>query len=194
MTAPTVNQPDTWADVEAARDGDRDAFALIWQAHHRRVLAYIRSRVESHATAEDLTSETFVRALTHIDTFEWRGRDIGAWLTTIARNLVADHHKSSRMRTTALYADVLALDGPDPVDVAKIATDPPVFTALWHAVSTLPPNQRECIHLRYGLGLNVAETCAATGWTTGMVKALSHRAYLGLRRRLDPVGLAKVTP
>ena len=42
----------------------------------------------SHALAEDLTSETFLRALRRIDSFTWQGKDIGAWFTTIARNLV----------------------------------------------------------------------------------------------------------
>ena len=48
--------------------------------------------------AEDLTSETFVRGLRAIQRFNWQGKDFGAWLTTIARNLIADHFKSSRSR------------------------------------------------------------------------------------------------
>ncbi len=55
-------------------------------------------RTSSTQLAEDLTSETFFRALRAINSFRWQGRDFGAWLTTIARNLITDHYKSSRSR------------------------------------------------------------------------------------------------
>ena len=62
------------------------------------VFRFIYYRVSSQQLAEDLTSETFVRGLRAIQRFNWQGKDFGAWLTTIARNLVADHFKSSRAR------------------------------------------------------------------------------------------------
>lgn len=52
--------------------------------------------------SEDLTNETFVRALRAISGFRWRvrdlGDDVGAWLVTIARNLLADHIKAGLTR------------------------------------------------------------------------------------------------
>ena len=64
----------------------------------------------SHALAEDLTSETFLRALRRIDSFTYTGKDIGAWFTTIARNLVTDHVKSSRFKLEVSTADMLDAD------------------------------------------------------------------------------------
>lgn len=52
--------------------------------------------------AEDITSETFLRALRGISSARDQGRDVGAWLHVIARNLVADHVKSSRYRRESL--------------------------------------------------------------------------------------------
>ncbi len=43
--------------------------------------------------AEDLCSETFFRALRNMTGFRWQGKDFGAWLMTIARNLATDHFK-----------------------------------------------------------------------------------------------------
>ena len=60
------------------------------------VHGYLLSRCGDRATAEDLTSETFVRALRRIDSLSAQGRDVGAWLVTIARNLALDHLKSGR--------------------------------------------------------------------------------------------------
>src|SRR4029450_9068296 len=63
--------------------------------------------------AEDLTADTFLRALKRIGSFTWQGRDPGAWLVTIARNLVADHFKSGRYRLEVTTGDVLDADRED---------------------------------------------------------------------------------
>jgi RNA polymerase sigma-70 factor (ECF subfamily) len=191
VTAPTLDRPANWTHVEAAAGGDREAFGLIWQAYHPRILAYVLRRVDGRANGEDIASDVFVRALAGIGHVEWQGRDIGAWLITIARNLVADHYKSARIRTTNLYPEMWSLDTPDPTDVAKLGTDQPIAVRLWQAVSQLPPDQRDCMRLRYADGLSVLEVAAAMGSTEGTVKALSYRARLGLRRRLALTGLAE---
>ncbi|MGW4874337.1 sigma factor, partial [Streptomyces chartreusis] len=74
--------------VERAQAGEADAFGRLYDQYSDTVYRYIYYRVGGKATAEDLTSETFLRALRRIGTFTWQGRDFGAWLVTIARNLV----------------------------------------------------------------------------------------------------------
>lgn len=164
MTAALSVRPDTWADVEAARDGDRAAFGLIWQAHHTAVFAFVHSRVRHRADAEEITSEAFLRALRRIDGIEWRGVDIRAWLYTIARNVVADHFKSARVRTTDLRETLTDLDWVDPFDLAhevtKSVTDRWAATQLRRAMAELTPPQRRCIQLRYAHGLTVPQTAA----------------------------------
>ena len=58
------------------------------------------------ALAEDLTSETFFRALRRMNTFRWQGKDFGAWLMTIARNLTTDHFKAGRTRLEQTTEDM----------------------------------------------------------------------------------------
>lgn len=84
------------AAVDAAVAGDRDAFGIVWAAYQLEVFRYVYYRVAARDLAEDLTSETCLRALRRIETFSWTGRDFGAWLVTIARNLISDHFKSHR--------------------------------------------------------------------------------------------------
>ena len=84
--------------VDLAKDGDSEAFGQLYDHYVTGVFRFIYYRVGSQQLAEDLTSETFVRGLRAIQRFNWQGKDFGAWLTTIARNLVADHFKSSRAR------------------------------------------------------------------------------------------------
>ena len=86
--------------VRQAQEGSADAFGELYRIYCDTVFRYIYYRVSTRALAEDLTSETFVRALRRITTFSWQGRDFGAWLVTIARNLVADHFKSGSVHLT----------------------------------------------------------------------------------------------
>jgi len=78
--------------VRRAQDGDADAFGSLYDRYAEGIYRFCYHRTTSVALAEDLTSETFFRALRAISTFRWQGRDFGAWLTTIARNLVTDHY------------------------------------------------------------------------------------------------------
>lgn len=93
--------------VERAQAGEAEAFGRLYDQYSDTVYRYIYYRVGGKATAEDLTSETFLRALRRIGTFTWQGRDFGAWLVTIARNLVADHFKSSRFRLEVTTGEML---------------------------------------------------------------------------------------
>src|SRR5262249_58120274 len=89
---------EVWALVERAQQGDTEAFGLIYDRYVDTVFRFIYFRVGSRPLAEDLTSDTFLRALKRISSFAWQGRDLGAWLVTIARNLVADPFKAGRYR------------------------------------------------------------------------------------------------
>ena len=94
--------------VDLARAGDAEAFGQLYDHYSPAVYRFIYYRVSSQALAEDLTSETFFRALRSMASFQWQGKDFGAWLTTIARNLVVDHYKAGRTRletTTDDFSD-----------------------------------------------------------------------------------------
>jgi RNA polymerase sigma-70 factor, ECF subfamily len=171
--------------VDRARAGDRAAFAQLYDRYVDLVYRYIYYRVGSHTLAEDLTSETFVRALRSIGGFRWQGRDIAAWLTTIARNLVNDHVKSSRFRLEVCTADTLDTDsragGPEDEVLIRISN-----ARLLEALRRLTPEQQECVVLRFLEGLNVAETARAMGRREGAVKQLQLRAVRALGRQLAP--------
>ena len=156
---PTSEQARVMAAVRAAQAGDGEAFGELYDTYVDLVHRYIAYRVNNHALAEDLTSETFLRALRRISTFTWQGRDFGAWLVTIARNLVADHYKSSRYKLEHSTSDLVgagadsAEDGPESEVLAGITN-----AALLSAVRKLGQEQQDCIVLRFlqGLLLNLS--------------------------------------
>ncbi|GAA2979525.1 sigma-70 family RNA polymerase sigma factor [Streptomyces lactacystinicus] len=171
--------------VERAQAGESEAFGRLYDHYADTVYRYIYYRVGSRATAEDLTSETFLRALRRIGTFTWQGRDFGAWLVTIARNLVADHFKSSRFRLEVTTGEMLDSNecerSPEESVLESLSN-----AALLDAVRRLNPQQQECVTLRFLQGLSVAETARIMGKNEGAIKTLQYRAVRTLARLLPP--------
>src|SRR5579875_3905286 len=76
---PAADQGDVWPIVAAAQAGDTAAFAQLYDRYVDLVFRYIYFRVGDRPTAEDFTSETFLRALRRIGSLANIGRDPGAW-------------------------------------------------------------------------------------------------------------------
>ncbi|MGY1684006.1 sigma-70 family RNA polymerase sigma factor [Geodermatophilus sp. SYSU D00867] len=178
---------DVWDLVRQAQAGDAEAFGRLYDHYVTLVHRYVLHRVGDRAQAEDFTSETFVRALRRIDSLSFQGRDVGAWLVTIARNIIRDHVKSSRFRLEVTTADMRdadqATDGPEDAVVSRLTNE-----QLLACIRQLGSEQQECISLRFLQGLSVSETAAVMGKKDGAVKALQHRAVRRLAGLL-PEGL-----
>ena len=187
MTPPSSAEASGWELVGAAQRGDRAGFAGLYRRYHRPVFGFVLSRTGDRTLAEDLTAETFLRAWRGIDTVhdQGRGRDVGAWLVTIARHLVYDHVKSARYRYEVLTDDPTGIAvgaggaGRDPVH-AVLDAETAAEVAGW--VRQLPPDGRRCVRLRFVDQLSPAEIAVVMGRTEGAVKALRHRALARLAR------------
>ncbi|PVG82497.1 RNA polymerase subunit sigma-70 [Nocardioides gansuensis] len=173
--------------VELARTGDKEAFGLLYDHYHGSVYRFLFYRTRSVTLAEDLTSETFFRALRSMNGFRWQGRDFGAWLMTIARNLTTDHFKAGRTRLELATEDMGAHDdateGPESAVLAGLTNE-----ILLHALKALPTEQRECLIMRFLQGLSIAETALALDRSEGAVKQLQLRGVRNLAK-LMPEGL-----
>src|SRR3954454_22482982 len=105
----------------------------------RRVYAYVAYRIGDGADAEDVTSETFERALRYRDSFDPRRGDAAAWLVGIARRVLADR---------AWRAAPAAPDVPEE-PAASHEGDSLRSIELAGAVATLAERDREIIALRF---------------------------------------------
>jgi RNA polymerase sigma-70 factor (ECF subfamily) len=173
--------------VELARKGDTEAFGMLYDHYQGSVYRFLYYRVGSVALAEDLTSETFFRALRSMSSFRRQGKDFGAWLMTIARNLTTDHYKSSKTRLETATEDMSphdsATDGPEVAVLASLTNE-----ALLTALKNLPNEQQECLVMRFLQGLSIAETAEVLGRSEGAIKQLQLRAVRNLAKLL-PEGL-----
>ncbi|KRF01325.1 RNA polymerase subunit sigma-70 [Nocardioides sp. Soil777] len=173
--------------VELARGGDTEAFGLLYDHYQPSVYRFLYYRTRSVALAEDLTSETFFRALRNMNSFRWQGRDLGAWLMTIARNLTTDHYKAGRTRLELTTEDMTlhddATDGPEDAVLEGITHE-----ILLAALTELPTEQRECIIMRFLQGMSIAETALALERSEGAIKQLQLRGVRNLAK-LMPEGM-----
>lgn len=173
--------------VELARKGDADAFGMLYDHYQPSVYRFLFYRTRSSTLAEDLTSETFFRALRSMNNFRWQGKDFGAWLMTIARNLATDHFKAGRTRLELTTEDMAlhddATEGPESAVLAGLTNE-----ILLKALTELPPEQRDCLVMRFLQGMSIAETAEVLGRSDGAVKQLQLRGVRNLAK-LMPEGL-----
>jgi len=173
--------------VELARQGDSDAFGLLYDHYQASVYRFLFYRTRSSTLAEDLTSETFFRALRSMRGFRWQGRDFGAWLMTIARNLATDHFKAGRTRLELATEDMGvhddATEGPEQAVLAGLTNE-----VLLKALTQLPSEQQDCLVMRFLQGMSIAETAAVLERSEGAVKQLQLRGVRNLAK-LMPEGI-----
>src|SRR4051812_13853141 len=171
--------------VELARGGDSEAFGQLYDHYQGSVYRFIFHRTRSQSVAEDLTSETFLRALRNMSGFRWQGKDFGAWLMTIARNLCTDHFKAGRTRLELTTEDMRdhddAAEGPENAVLASLTNE-----VLLDGLRQLSDEQRDCLIMRFLQGLSIAETAAVLGRSEGAVKQLQLRGVRNLAKLVPP--------
>ncbi|WP_019074403.1 RNA polymerase sigma factor [Streptomyces hokutonensis] len=167
------------AIVDRACGGDREAFGLLYARYRPQIYTYLWRRTHDRPLSEDLTADVFVRALDRIDTFTWRGRDFGAWLATIARNLLLDHYKSSRHRREVTTGDMYDQDvavGDVGEQVTEHMVRAEVLAELREALGDLTSDQWECLWLRYWHDLPFDEIGRRMDRNAHAVQILKQRA------------------
>ncbi|QIB49519.1 RNA polymerase sigma factor [Streptomyces aureoverticillatus] len=190
MTATDTTTPQTTeaqepaaAIVDRARGGDREAFGVLYARYRPQIYTYLLRRTHDRELSEDLTGDVFVRALARIGAFTWRGSDFGAWLATIARNLLLDHYKSCRYRREVSTGDMYDRDVAVG-DVGEQVTDylarADVIAELRKALAGLTPAQWECLWLRYWRDLPFGEIGQRMDRSVNAAKVLKERALRSL--------------
>lgn len=172
----------------AAADGDMHAFGQLYSLHIDAITRYITRRVHSPNLADDLASDTFLRALRRIHTFHWRGIDPGAWLTAIARNAITDHYRSGWTKHVTAGIELESQPdnndhNPESVAINTIHNNSQ-RAAIRRALARLTVDQQRVIQLRFFDHLSTEQTAAAMARTVGAVKSMQFRALGQLRKAL----------
>lgn len=168
--------------VYRAQQGDKEAFAQLYENHFDKIYRYVALRIGNKTEAEDVTQQVFLNALRSISSFKWKGTPVSAWLFRIAHNLVVDYLRKEKKQATTPLDESLVSSDSSPQLVAEHRLD---IEQLTSATQRLTEAQREVISLRFAGELSVAEVAKVMGKSEGAVKALQHSAIVALRRTLS---------
>lgn len=167
--------------IDAARTNPV-AFGELYERHVEAIYSYAWRRLGDQLAAEDITAETFKRALENIHRYEWRGVPFSAWLYRIASNQIAARYRSPLLLDPT---DPANLDVPDTSALPEHALlEQEQRDELMNALRLLPSDQQQVVVLRFGQELSAKEIAVIMERNEGAVKALLHRAVAGLGRRL----------
>lgn len=173
--------------LAAARRGEREAFAQMWQTHQGHLLRYLRAKRATNP--EDVASQVWIDVAGSIARFEGDGDDFRAWLFTIAHRRSVDAVRKAVRRPEVL-------DGQVGVDRSDGYTDEEhdAGAALERAMSLvqeLPPDMAEAVMLRVVNDLDVARVAEIMQQSEGNVRVLVHRGLKKLRLHVEqPVEVA----
>ncbi|NPA27398.1 MAG: sigma-70 family RNA polymerase sigma factor [Chloroflexi bacterium] len=182
-------RPDTLSDaelLERARQGDQDAFRVLYQRYARRVYGFLRAYTGDPELADELVNDVFLRVWKALPKYREQQQFL-AWLFRIARNAAVDKFRRQKRRAW------LGLDALLPGEDVDTTTPHPETAALTQeeyqrldeALQQLPETYRTVLVLRFLEGLTTAEIAQVLGRSENAVRVLQHRALKALRTKLQ---------
>ncbi len=163
--------------------------AKSFEAEHRGLVAFIRSRIRSLEESEDLLQEVFFQALSNLNALEVVDNLTG-WLYTVAKNKIIDWYRKKRLPTVSIdepmengfsFKDFLAEEIPDSLDEA---TRELVFQSIMEAIDELPAKQRYVFIQQVVEGRTFQELAIETGESINTLLARKRYAVQFLKNKL----------
>jgi RNA polymerase sigma-70 factor (ECF subfamily) len=169
--------------IALAAAGDREAFGRLYEQHAVRVFRHAYFLTSDVSLAEDLTAQTFLKALEAIGRYEDRGVPFIAWLLRITVNLAINHRKALKNGIHAQLPEQIvdndALNSPEQSCTMKSEGE-----RVWTKVRELPLEQRQVIVMRFMEDLAYSDVAAVLGKSIGAVRVIQFRALHNLRNLL----------
>ncbi len=173
--------------VEAARDGDHEAFEELVRRTHADTFALARRLVSDDDDARDVVQETYLRAFRSIKRFRGDAQ-FTTWLYRITANCASTHlGRRRRHRHDELDEEVAVHDTRPDHDPAAVADATLLRDRLEVAIAELPPRLRAVVVLRDIYDLNHAEIAEELGISESAAKVRLHRARRKLRTQVFPL-------
>lgn len=184
MRRSTVTETDDDQFIARAAAGDREAFGRLYERYAVRVFRHAYFLTGEPALAEDITAQTFLKALEAIPRFQSRGVPFIAWLLRITCNLVINHKKSQKNNGHAQLPETVKAEGTyySPERSCEVKVD---GERVWREVRRLPNEQRQVIVMRFIDDLGYPDIARVLGKSVGAVRVIQFRALASLRHLLQ---------
>ncbi len=188
---------DEAATVQAAIEGQPEAFAELFRRYYPMIHAFAYRLCLQETAAEDLSQETFIKVLNNIDRYSPDFK-FSSWLFKIANNLTIDHLRRRRLETVSIEGapDAVTSESAKATSIMVVSgNESPLEelesrelgTAIEHAIGRLRPEYRACILLRHVEDRSYEEIAEIVKLPLGTVKTYIHRARHELRAALEDV-------
>ncbi|MFG2606584.1 sigma-70 family RNA polymerase sigma factor [Streptomyces sp. NPDC048514] len=176
----------TLAEERAADALMRDIYA----AHAKALQAYISKRVDGDShLAEDLTQETFLRAMTGLDPTSLHVDELRPWLVTVARRLIIDAYRKKEARPAEMSLERLRHDVAGGDEIGRITQ----ALVLMKAFETLKPMHRNALFEAYFNGRSSIESARLLGIAPGTMRSRTFYAIRSLKDALVAMDFLEAT-
>ncbi|MEK7583625.1 MAG: sigma-70 family RNA polymerase sigma factor [Patescibacteria group bacterium] len=163
--------------IRRCQEGHTEEFGSLYDRYIRKIYDFIYFKTMHRETAEDLTSQTFMKAFQNIQSFREGAGTFSAWLYRIARNTVIDHYRTRKETRSLEDAWDLGADDETPRDIDTRDR----LAKVHDAVQKLPAQQRDIIMLRVWSELSFKEIAAVVGKSEASCKMAFSRSLAKLR-------------
>jgi RNA polymerase sigma-70 factor, ECF subfamily len=173
--------PDEAALIAAIHAGDKQAFGALYEAYVKPIYNFIYYKTHHKETAEDLVSQTFMKAYNHFASYEPAKGTFSAWLYRIARNLVVDYYRSKKLATIDIED---AWDLSSDENIAEDTHNKLLFAEVKKYFKELTAEQRDILTMRLWQEMSYQEIAEVLGKSEGSCKMAFSRAIQKLRERM----------
>ncbi len=177
--------------IRQLKNGNEEAFNEMVERYSKKLYYLCLKMLQNERDAEDTVQTVFLKAYMNLHKFEEKS-SISTWLYRIGVNVCTDMLRKRKKETvTSLYAtgsedEEYALEIPDEKEnVEKTVLERERKEALYQAINTLKPKQKELIVLRDIEGLSYEEIADILHMNTGTVKSGINRARKALLEKLE---------
>ena len=160
---------------------EKTEIEIIYRKYFRDVFLYIRALSGDESLAEEITQETFIKAMNNIEKFDGR-KDIRAWLFVIAKNTYFRHCRRSRIYADEDFPESMRDTAPAVLD--QIVRDETV-QSLKNYADLIPEPYREVFHLRIYGELSFEQIGKCYQKSAGWARVTYHRARQMIRTQIS---------
>jgi RNA polymerase sigma-70 factor (ECF subfamily) len=156
----------------------QELLVSLYEEYYDRVARYAYARIGDRCEAEDIASETFLKALDSLNKYRDQGVPIQAWIFRIAHNLVVDYLRRATKNKELPLEIANTMNNADPAAVAEVNME---VESVKQAMKKLTEEQREVLQLRFFGELSSREVSDIMQKSDGAVREMQRAALEKLR-------------